>query len=63
MIRVMTFGGVIATGFGSIIASAGIASAEAIAALRAIGCSGAIVGRALYDGRLAFKDALRAAGD
>lgn len=52
-----------ATSFGSIIASAGIASAGAIAALRAIGCSGAIVGRALYDGRLAFKDALRAAGD
>lgn len=37
---------------GAIIASAGVASVDDIRALRAIGCSGAIVGRAIYDGRL-----------
>ncbi|MGK2850492.1 MAG: HisA/HisF-related TIM barrel protein [Candidatus Limnocylindrales bacterium] len=50
----------LATGRGSIIASAGISSVEDIAAVRAIGCSGAIIGRALYDGRLSIKDALQA---
>jgi phosphoribosylformimino-5-aminoimidazole carboxamide ribonucleotide (ProFAR) isomerase len=29
-------------------------------ALRAIGCSGAIIGRAIYDGRLDIKDAIAA---
>lgn len=43
---------------GDVIASAGIASVEDLRALRAIGCSGAIVGRALYDGRLSVKAAL-----
>lgn len=47
---------------GSIIASAGIASAADISAVRAMGCSGAIVGRALYDGRLTLVDALRSLG-
>ena len=46
---------------GAIIASAGIASVGDIAAVRAIGCVGAIVGRALYDGRLALADALAVA--
>lgn len=45
---------------GSIVASAGISTVDDIAAVRAIGCSGAIVGRALYDGRLSIEDALRA---
>jgi phosphoribosylformimino-5-aminoimidazole carboxamide ribotide isomerase len=45
---------------GAIIASAGITTTEDIAAVRAIGCAGAIVGRALYDGRLTLKEALRA---
>jgi phosphoribosylformimino-5-aminoimidazole carboxamide ribotide isomerase len=45
---------------GSIIASAGITTVEDIAAVRSIGCAGAIIGRALYDGRLAIEDALRA---
>lgn len=44
----------------SIIASAGIASSADITALRRIGCAGAIVGRALYDGRLTLADALSA---
>lgn len=45
---------------GSIIASAGVASVEDIAALRSIGCAGAIIGRALYDGRLSLRAALDA---
>jgi phosphoribosylformimino-5-aminoimidazole carboxamide ribotide isomerase len=48
-------------GRGRIIASAGIASVDDIAAVRAIGCAGAIVGRALYEGRLSLRDALAAA--
>lgn len=48
----------LATGSGSIIASAGISRVEDIAAVRAIGCSGAIIGRALYDGRLSLAAAL-----
>lgn len=47
-------------GQGSIIASAGIATIGHIAAVRAIGCTGAIIGRALYDGRIVLSDALRA---
>jgi phosphoribosylformimino-5-aminoimidazole carboxamide ribotide isomerase len=37
---------------GRIIASGGIASADDVLAARAAGCSGAIVGRALYEGRV-----------
>ena len=37
---------------GSIIASAGISSLDHLAAVRSIGCAGAIVGRAIYEGRL-----------
>ena len=48
-------------GTGRIIASAGIASVEDIAAVRRIGCAGAIVGRALYEGQLSLRDALSAA--
>ncbi len=48
-------------GRGRIIASAGISSADDIAAVRAIGCAGAIVGRALYEGRLSIGDAIAAA--
>lgn len=46
---------------GAIIASAGIATVDDIAAIRAIGCRGAIIGRALYEGRLTLPDALDAA--
>ena len=45
---------------GRIIASAGIASVEDIAAVQGIGCAGAIVGRALYEGQLSLPEALRA---
>ena len=47
---------------GRIIASAGIASMQDIAAVRGIGCAGAIVGRALYEGQLTLRDALTALG-
>lgn len=45
---------------GHIVASAGVATVADLRALRAIGCAGAIVGRALYDGRLTIEDALGA---
>ncbi len=45
---------------GSIIASGGIRSAADLTAVRALGCTGAIVGRALYDGSLSVEEALRA---
>ena len=48
-------------GAGAIVASAGIATPEDLTAVRAIGCTGAIVGRALYEGRLRLADALDAA--
>jgi phosphoribosylformimino-5-aminoimidazole carboxamide ribotide isomerase len=44
---------------GEIIASGGIASFIDIRAVREIGCVGAIVGRALYEGRLDLRDAFR----
>jgi phosphoribosylformimino-5-aminoimidazole carboxamide ribotide isomerase len=48
-------------GIGRIVASAGISSVDDIAAVRAIGCAGAIVGRALYEGQLSLRDALSTA--
>jgi phosphoribosylformimino-5-aminoimidazole carboxamide ribonucleotide (ProFAR) isomerase len=56
-------GRVIALGRGAVIASAGIATTDDLRAVRALGCTGAIVGRALYEGRFtigAALDALRA---
>lgn len=41
---------------GAIIASGGIASLGDLEAVRRVGCSGAIVGRALYEGRLDLTD-------
>jgi phosphoribosylformimino-5-aminoimidazole carboxamide ribotide isomerase len=43
-----------------VIASGGIASIDDLNATRRIGCSGAIVGRALYDGRIDLAEALAA---
>lgn len=43
-----------------VIASGGIRSIEDIRAVREIGCAGAIVGRALYEGGLSLADALKA---
>ena len=37
---------------GRIIASGGISSVDDVVAARAAGCAGAIVGRALYEGRI-----------
>ena len=47
-------------GRGAIIASGGIGSTADIVAVRDLGCAGAIVGRALYDGSLTMAAALRA---
>jgi len=47
-------------GRGSIIASGGIRSLADLSAVRDLGCPGAIVGRALYDGSLSMEAALRA---
>lgn len=48
----------VALGQGSIIASGGIATLDHIAAVRALGCKGVIVGRALYEGQVDLEDAL-----
>jgi phosphoribosylformimino-5-aminoimidazole carboxamide ribotide isomerase len=46
----------------AVIASGGIATIDDLVATRAIGCSGAIVGRAIYDGRIDLAEALAAVG-
>ncbi len=51
---------VVTQGRGTIVASAGIASIADLRAVRDLGCAGAIVGRALYDGRLDLEAALGA---
>jgi phosphoribosylformimino-5-aminoimidazole carboxamide ribotide isomerase len=45
---------------GRIIASGGISSIADLRAVRSIGCAGAIVGRALYEGRIDLAEALAA---
>jgi phosphoribosylformimino-5-aminoimidazole carboxamide ribotide isomerase len=50
----------VALGRGAIIASAGVASLRDLAAVQAAGCAGAIVGRAIYEGRFSVADALTA---
>jgi phosphoribosylformimino-5-aminoimidazole carboxamide ribotide isomerase len=52
-------GEMVALGRGEVVASAGVASIEDIAAVRALGCAGAIVGRALYEGRVDLAAAVR----
>ena len=47
---------------GAILASGGVATIADILAVRALGCVGAIVGRALYEGRLDLRDAVVALG-
>jgi phosphoribosylformimino-5-aminoimidazole carboxamide ribotide isomerase len=51
-------GRLVTLGRGAIVASAGIASLSDLRAVRDLGCAGAIVGRALYEGRLALGEAL-----
>lgn len=45
-----------------VVASGGIASVEDLRAVRGLGCAGAIVGRALYDGTISLEAALAACG-
>jgi phosphoribosylformimino-5-aminoimidazole carboxamide ribotide isomerase len=52
-------GRMVALGRGEVVASAGLASLEDVAAVRALGCAGAIVGRALYEGRVDLAAAVR----
>ncbi len=56
-------GRLVGLGRGRIIASAGISSVADLLAVRELGCSGAIVGRALYEGRVTVADAVAALGD
>lgn len=49
----------VALGRGGIVASAGIRSIDDVRAVHDAGCSGAIVGRALYEGTLDLADAIR----
>lgn len=51
---------VMAVGRGAIIASGGISSIDDLLAVRSLGCSGAIVGRALYEGTMDLGDAIAA---
>jgi phosphoribosylformimino-5-aminoimidazole carboxamide ribotide isomerase len=53
----------VALGQGRIIASGGVSSVDDILAVRAAGCAGAIVGRAIYEGRVGLAELLRAAGE
>lgn len=53
-------GRLIGLGRGAVIASGGIASLDDIRAVRELGCAGAIVGRALYDGRFDVASAIGA---
>jgi phosphoribosylformimino-5-aminoimidazole carboxamide ribotide isomerase len=46
-----------------IIAAGGVASAEHLTQLAELGCEGAIVGLALYDGRIELREAMRALGE
>jgi phosphoribosylformimino-5-aminoimidazole carboxamide ribotide isomerase len=50
-------GRMVTLGRGDVIASAGISSLDDLETTRAIGCSGAIVGRAIYEGRLDLAEA------
>lgn len=52
--------GLVALGAGRVIASGGIRSVDDVVAVRSLGCAGAIVGRALYDGSLDLAEALAA---
>jgi phosphoribosylformimino-5-aminoimidazole carboxamide ribotide isomerase len=49
-------------GRGAVIASGGIASLEDVVAVQAAGCTGAIIGRALYEGQLTIHDIAGAVG-
>jgi phosphoribosylformimino-5-aminoimidazole carboxamide ribotide isomerase len=48
---------------GTIVASGGVSSIDDLRAVRGLGCTGAIVGRALYEGRLDLGEAIAALAD
>lgn len=48
---------------GAIVASGGIASVDDLRAVHGLGCRGAIVGRAIYEGALDLREAIAAVGD
>ncbi len=50
--------GLVALGRGRVVASGGVSSVADLLAVRALGCAGAIVGRALYEGRLTVEAAV-----
>jgi phosphoribosylformimino-5-aminoimidazole carboxamide ribonucleotide (ProFAR) isomerase len=52
-------GRMVELGLGDIVASAGVSSLKDIEAVRRIGCVGAVVGRAIYEGRLNLGEAIR----
>lgn len=54
---------IVGLGLGGVIASGGISSTEDVLRVRELGCSGAIVGRALYEGRLDLRSTLEALTD
>ncbi len=56
------YGRLVALGLGSIVASGGVATLDDLRAVMDIGCAGAIVGRALYDGTLDLASAVEALG-
>jgi phosphoribosylformimino-5-aminoimidazole carboxamide ribotide isomerase len=56
-------GRMVEMGRGDVIASAGVSSLADIATVRALGCRGAIVGRAIYEGRLDLAAAVRSVAD
>jgi phosphoribosylformimino-5-aminoimidazole carboxamide ribotide isomerase len=51
--------GMVALERGDVIASAGVSSLADISAVAALGCGGAVVGRAIYEGRLDLAEAVR----
>jgi phosphoribosylformimino-5-aminoimidazole carboxamide ribotide isomerase len=51
---------VVGLGVGAVIASGGIRGTDDLLAVRDLGCTGAIVGRALYDGRFDLRTAIEA---
>lgn len=49
----------VSLGRGDIVASAGVSSLDDVVAVWRIGCAGAVIGRALYEGKLDLADAVR----
>jgi phosphoribosylformimino-5-aminoimidazole carboxamide ribotide isomerase len=52
-------GRMVRLGLGEVVASAGVSSFGDVAAVHSVGCVGAVVGRAIYEGRLDLASAIR----